>query len=73
MTFKESLQRSLVKAIGFRIIGFIMYFLIIKIGSENDILLAIEINVSAFILYFVYERIWNSIKLGKVQDGKTSD
>jgi len=73
MTFKESLQRSLVKAIGFRIIGFIMCFLIIKIGSENDILLAVEINVSAFILYFVYERIWNSIKLGKIQDGKTSD
>jgi len=66
MLFKESLQRSLVKAIGFRIIGLIMCFLIIKVGSENDILLALEINLSALILYVIYERIWNNINLGKI-------
>lgn len=66
MLFKESLRRSLVKAIGFRIIGLIMCFLIIKVGSENDILLALEINLSALILYVIYERIWNNINLGKI-------
>ena len=73
MSFKESLQRSLVKAIGFRVIGIIMCFLIIKIGSENDIILALEINLSALILYFIYERIWNNISLGKIKEDKTDE
>jgi len=68
MAFKESLKRSLIKAIGFRIIGVIMCFLIIKIGSSNDIMLAIEINISALILYFIYERIWNNINIGKIEE-----
>ena len=70
MIFKESLRRSLVKAIGFRIIGLIMCFLVIKLGSSNDILLAVQINISALILYFVYERIWNNINLGKIEEHK---
>jgi hypothetical protein len=68
MAFKESLQRSLVKAIGFRIIGLVMCYLIIKIGSKNEILLALEINLSALIMYIVYERIWNNINIGKTGD-----
>ncbi len=73
MNFKESVSRSLVKAIGFRIIGFVMCVSLIKWGSINDILLALQINASALVLYIIYERVWNHVKWGRKIDDKVSD
>ena len=63
--FKESVARSLIKAIGFRIIGFIMVLSLLKTGSENDIVLTFQLNISALILYIIYERVWNYINWGR--------
>jgi uncharacterized membrane protein len=65
MIFKESVTRSLVKAIGFRVVGFIMVLSLLKLGSENDIALTFQLNISALILYIIYERIWNYINWGR--------
>jgi len=73
VNFKESVSRSLVKAIGFRIIGFVMCVSLIKWGSMNDILLALQINASALVLYIIYERVWNNIKWGRKIDDKVSE
>jgi len=73
VNFKESVSRSLVKAIGFRIIGFVMCVSLIKWGSMNDILLALQINATALVLYIIYERVWNNIKWGRKIDDKVSE
>tara|TARA_Y100001973_G_C5140854_1_gene302846 strand:+ start:456 stop:662 length:207 start_codon:yes stop_codon:yes gene_type:complete len=67
--FKESVKRTIAKAIGIRIIGLFMTFSLISLGNVSNIVLAIEINVAALIVYFLYERVWNCIRWGKITDG----
>ena len=71
--FKESVARSLIKAIGFRIVGFIMVLSLLKTGSENDIVLTFQLNISALILYIIYERVWNHVKWGRKIEDKVSE
>lgn len=67
--FKESIKRTIAKAVGIRLIGLVMTFSLISLGDVSDIVLAIEINLTALIVYFLYERVWNCVRWGKITDG----
>tara|TARA_R110002020_G_scaffold53860_2_gene150311 strand:+ start:16065 stop:16271 length:207 start_codon:yes stop_codon:yes gene_type:complete len=67
--FKESVKRTIAKAIGIRLIGLVMTFSLITFSDVSNFVLAIEINVTALIVYFLYERGWNCIRWGKIIDG----
>lgn len=65
---KEKIKRSLVKTISWRVIGTIDTVLITWLITRTLTIAfsigAIEL-ISKMILYFVHERIWNTIKWGK--------
>ncbi len=50
----------LTKTILFRILAIIMcYVIILKTGGDDPFILALELNICAFFLYYVFERVWN--------------
>jgi len=65
---KEQIKRSLVKTITWRVIGtldtVIITWLITRTLAIAFSVGAIEL-VSKMVLYFLHERVWNSIKWGK--------
>ncbi len=65
---KEKIKRSLVKTISWRVVGTIDTVLITWLITRTLTIAfsigAIEL-ISKMILYFVHERIWNTIKWGK--------
>jgi uncharacterized membrane protein len=64
----ESKKRSLIKTITWRIVAIISSFVITYLFL-GDILqsvsLTILLNVTAVILYYFHERVWNSVKWGR--------
>jgi len=65
---KDSIQRSLVKTITWRLTGSSATFLISFLLTGNFVMagsIAIIQLISNTILYFVHERIWNKIPWGR--------
>jgi len=64
----ESVTRSLLKSITYRIAGSLSTF-IIALSLTGELELAIGISlfelVSKIVLYWAHERIWNNISYGK--------
>lgn len=67
----ETRLRSLVKAIGWRILSFLGTVAILCIYGNptwEAILQAFTISLGAIALYYIYERIWLRIKWGRKED-----
>jgi len=66
--FSEKLSRSVVKSVTFRILVIISDSIIIySISHRLDLTIGVILfsNFSSTILYFIHERVWNSIHWGK--------
>ena len=64
--FKETRQRSIRKSIGWRIVAIINSYIILAMYfTDSPLYNAILMNVTGAILYYVYERLWNTIHSGR--------
>ena len=72
---KVTKNRSILKTISYRIVGFINTFLIsffvISYGSENfdtisPLYVALIVLILKMITYYIHERVWNSFKYGRI-------
>lgn len=63
----EKKARTFVKTLTWRIISTIMSFttsvLLFK-SLEESIKFTIVVNILSFLLYYIHERVWNSLKWG---------
>ncbi len=68
MTLKDRHRRSIVKAITFRIVATLATIIIVYLVTGNlklsGLLGGLDL-ISKFILYYLHERIWESISWGK--------
>lgn len=68
---KEKHYRSIVKAISYRITGTIATVLITFIITrkvEFALSIALADVITKILIYYVHERTWNKIKLGRIKD-----
>lgn len=64
--FSETKTRTLIKTIIWRFIATFNSFYILFLGfSEKPLVNAIIMNISGFIIYFVFERVFGQIPYGK--------
>ena len=57
---KDSARKSLVKTLIFRVLVLIMVYAILSVDRGTDpFILAVELNVAGFFLYYIFERVWN--------------
>lgn len=66
--FHESIRRSVLKSISFRILVIISDLLVIFfITHRYDVTIGLTVatNLASTILYYFHERIWNAIHFGK--------
>lgn len=63
--YKETKKRTLVKTIIWRIIATLNSFAILTINLKDNLKSAILMNITGFIIYYFFERIFNNIKWGK--------
>ncbi len=64
----DSHARSLVKAISWRVIAFVITFIVVYVVTKEatlSIWVAIVANVLKTIFYYLHERTWNKITWGK--------
>ena len=67
--YGETKTRTIIKTTVWRIFATLNSFLILYASiSHKHIWNAIFMNITGFFVYYFYERIWNSIPYGKVQD-----
>ena len=70
MAFYEKNERSIVKAVLFRILIIISDSIIIfAITHRYDVTIGVILasNLASTVLYFIHERIWNKIHWGKLK------
>lgn len=66
---KETKKRSLTKTVAWRVIATLNSFFVLLYFSsimESNLGKAIIMNITGFFIYYIYERIWNGIKWGKL-------
>ncbi len=66
--FHEHIERSLVKAITFRIVIIIADFIVFFVITGRYMVtleLVVISNIVSTILYFLHERVWNLVPFGK--------
>ena len=67
--FKESKTRSTTKTISWRIIAFLTSWFVLMAGlTDIPLWNAIIMNVLGTLFFFLHERIWNSIDIGKYSE-----
>jgi len=70
LLYMEHRKRSVIKALTWRVIAFLVTIIAVYIYSR-DIKEALVIGVSAnfvkIFLYYIHERIWNRVKFGRVK------
>tara|TARA_Y100000593_G_scaffold61469_1_gene113924 strand:- start:691 stop:897 length:207 start_codon:yes stop_codon:yes gene_type:complete len=67
--FKESKTRSTTKTISWRIIAFLTSWFVLMAGlTDIPLWNAIIMNVLGTLFFFIHERIWNSIDIGKYSE-----
>lgn len=73
----ESKKRSLLKAITWKLLGFLILPIIALValknsdsnmyvvGTKSILILSMAYHTTMFILFFVHERVWNKVRWGK--------
>jgi len=65
----ETKKRSLIKTIAWRVAATLNSFLVLFYFSgmvESNLGKAVIMNITGFFIYYMYERVWNCIKWGKI-------
>jgi len=67
--FKETKKRSIYKALSWRVIALLNSWIVLSSSfTDSNFLNAFTMNVIGFFLYFIFERFWNKIKYGKIEE-----
>lgn len=62
ISLMETKLRTFVKSFLWRLIATTNSFLILNLYINNNLKSAILMNITGFIIYYIYERIWTKIK-----------
>jgi uncharacterized membrane protein len=66
--FEETKKRTILKTFSWRIVAILNSFLVLTVNvTDNNFLNALYMNITGFIVYYFFERLWNKIKYGKQQ------
>jgi uncharacterized membrane protein len=66
--FVETKKRTVLKTFSWRMVAILNSFLVLTVNvTDNNFLNALYMNITGFIVYYFFERIWNKIKYGKQQ------
>lgn len=64
--FVETKKRTILKTISWRMVAILNSFLVLTVNiTDNNFLNALYMNITGFVIYYGFERIWNKIKYGK--------
>ena len=67
--FVETKQRTILKTISWRMVAILNSFLVLTVNiTDSNFLNALYMNITGFIVYYGFERIWNKIKYGKITE-----
>ena len=72
MKFKETKWRSLTKSVTFRVLVIVSDLVLVYVLTKRaDVTIAVTVltNAASTILYFVHERVWNSLSWGRRRVG----
>jgi uncharacterized membrane protein len=66
--FVETKKRTILKTFSWRMVAILNSFLVLTVNiTDNNFLNALYMNITGFIVYYFFERMWNKIKYGKQQ------
>ena len=66
--FVETKKRTILKTFSWRIVAILNSFLVLTVNvTDNNFLNALYMNITGFIVYYFFERLWNKIKYGRQQ------
>lgn len=69
MSFKETKARSMTKTVIWRLIAILnSYLILVTMISDKPLNNALLMNLTGFIVYYFYERIWDKIKKGRYEE-----
>jgi uncharacterized membrane protein len=64
--FVETKQRTILKTISWRMVAILNSFLVLTVNvTDSNFLNALYMNITGFIVYYFFERLWTKIKYGK--------
>jgi|TARA_B100000925_G_scaffold287564_1_gene267060 hypothetical protein len=64
--YKETKKRTLFKTVSWRFVAVLNSFLVLTVNiTDNNFWNAVYMNITGFLIYYVFERIWNRIDYGK--------
>lgn len=67
--FKETKKRTLIKTISWRLVAILNSFLILTLTlTDSNLLNALYMNITGFIVYYFFERLWNKLNYGKIKE-----
>jgi len=67
--FKETKKRSIFKAISWRVVAVLNSWTVLSLMiTKSNFWNAIIMNVSGFIFFYIFERVWNKIKFGRIEE-----
>ena len=62
-------KRTIIKTFSWRLVAILNSFLVLTVNlTDNNFLNALYMNITGFIMYYVFERIWNKIKYGRLTE-----
>ena len=67
--FIETKKRTILKTISWRLVAILNSFLVLTVNlTDNNFLNALYMNITGFVVFYMFERIWNKIKYGRLQE-----
>jgi uncharacterized membrane protein len=67
--FVETKKRTILKTFSWRVVAILNSFLVLTVNiTDNNFLNALYMNITGFIVYYFFERIWNKIKYGRITE-----
>jgi uncharacterized membrane protein len=67
--FKETKKRSIFKSLSWRVVAVLNSWTVLSLMiTKSNFWNAIIMNISGFIFFYIFERIWNKIKFGRVEE-----
>lgn len=64
----ETKKRTIIKSAIWRFIATLNSFTILSVGLNHNLYSAILMNITGFIIYYIFERMFNKIQWGKYED-----
>ena len=64
----ETKKRTLFKTISWRIVAILNSFLVLTVDiTDSNLWNAIYMNITGFLVFYVFDRIWSKINYGRIQ------